>query len=306
VFYRLMKATLGTILRVFYQPWIRGVENIPPSGPAILASNHLAVIDSFFLPLMIPREVVFLGKQDYFTGKGLKGRFVAAFMRGVGTIPVDRGGGKASEAALLTGLRRLREGGLFGIYPEGTRSPDGRLYRGKTGVARLALESGAPVVPVAMIGTDIAQPIGKRIPKMHRIGVVVGRPLDFSRYRGLENDRFVLRAITDEIMYELMRLSGQEYVDAYAATVKSRLAAAKKDAARPEISDGGVGAPGGRPVPATEVPTPTPEDAGFPTDEGEPAPSGDGGAAPLHTAPTPSQGAAAPGRASREAGSPRA
>jgi 1-acyl-sn-glycerol-3-phosphate acyltransferase len=314
VFYRLMKATLGTILRVFYQPWIRGVENIPASGPAILASNHLAVIDSFFLPLMIPREVVFLGKQDYFTGKGLKGRFVAAFMRGVGTIPVDRAGGKASEAALLTGLRRLREAGLFGIYPEGTRSPDGRLYRGKTGVARLALESGAPVVPVAMIGTNIAQPIGKRIPKMHRIGVVVGRPLDFSRYRGLENDRFVLRAITDEIMYELMRLSGQEYVDVYAATVKNRLAAAKKDATRADLADGGVGAPGGRPVPATEVPTPTPEDRGIPSDqggpelsdEGGPAPSDDGGASPLQAAPTPSAGAAAPGRASREAGSPRA
>ncbi|PFG37877.1 1-acyl-sn-glycerol-3-phosphate acyltransferase [Georgenia soli] len=261
-----MKATLGTILRVFYQPWIRGAENIPTTGPAILASNHLAVIDSFFLPLMISREVVFLGKQDYFTGKGLKGRFVAAFMRGVGTIPVDRAGGKASEAALQTGLRRLREGGLFGIYPEGTRSPDGRLYRGKTGVARLALESGAPVVPVAMIGTNIAQPIGTRIPKMHRIGVVVGRPLDFSRYRGLENDRFVLRAITDEIMYELMRLSGQEYVDVYAASVKNRLAAAKKDAAGTELP-AGAGAPGGRPVPDTQVPTPTPADSGPPTNE---------------------------------------
>nr|WP_152231241.1 lysophospholipid acyltransferase family protein [Georgenia ruanii] len=268
MFYRLMKATLGSILRVFYQPWIRGAENIPGSGPAILASNHLAVIDSFFLPLMISREVVFLGKQDYFTGRGLKGRFVAAFMRGVGTIPVDRSGGKASEAALHTGLRRLRQGGLFGIYPEGTRSPDGRLYRGKTGVARLALESGAPVVPVAMIGTNIAQPIGKRIPKLHRIGVVVGAPLDFSRYRGLENDRFVLRAITDEIMYELLRLSGQEYVDIYAATMKTRLAAAKKepgkkqDAVAAAAAAAPVGAPGGRPVPEVTVPVPAEADAG--------------------------------------------
>ncbi|WP_456319092.1 lysophospholipid acyltransferase family protein [Georgenia yuyongxinii] len=259
-----MKATLGSILRVFYQPWIRGAERIPSSGPVILASNHLAVIDSFFLPLMISREVVFLGKQDYFTGTGLKGRFVAAFMRGVGTIPVDRSGGKASEAALQTGLRRLREGGLFGIYPEGTRSPDGRLYRGKTGVARLALESGAPVVPVAMIGTNIAQPIGKRIPKLHRIGAVVGEPLDFSRYRGLENDRFVLRSITDEIMYELMRLSGQEYVDMYAATMKTRLAAAKKeqgrkhpDAVAEAAAAAPIGAPGGRPVPEVVVPEPS-------------------------------------------------
>jgi 1-acyl-sn-glycerol-3-phosphate acyltransferase len=223
LFYRLMKATLGVIMRVFYQPWIRGVENVPEEGPAILASNHLAVIDSFFLPLLLPRRVVFLGKQDYFTGKGLRGKFVAAFMRGVGTIPVDRSGGKASEAALNTGLKVLREGGLFGIYPEGTRSPDGRLYRGKTGVARLALESGAPVIPVAMIGTNIAQPIGKRIPRMHRIGIVIGEPLDFSRYKGMANDRFVLRSVTDEIMYALMNLSGQEYVDMYAATMKARI-----------------------------------------------------------------------------------
>ena len=224
MFYRLMKATLGVIMRVFYQPWIRGVENVPEEGSAILASNHLAVIDSFFLPLLLPRRVVFLGKQDYFTGKGLRGKFVAAFMRGVGTIPVDRSGGKASEAALNTGLKVLRERGLFGIYPEGTRSPDGRLYRGKTGVARLALESGAPVIPVAMIGTNIAQPIGKRIPRMHRIGIVIGEPLDFSRYKGMANDRFVLRSVTDEIMYALMNLSGQEYVDMYAATMKARIA----------------------------------------------------------------------------------
>lgn len=254
MFYRLMKATLGTLLRVVYQPWIRGAENVPTSGPAILASNHLAVIDSFFLPLMISREVVFLGKEDYFTGTGLRGRLVAAFMRGVGTIPVDRSGGRASEAALQTGLRRLREGKLFGIYPEGTRSPDGRLYRGKTGVAHLAVESGAPVVPVAMIGTNIAQPIGQRIPRLRRIGIVIGKPMDFSRYAGLENDRFVLRSITDEIMYELMRLSGQEYVDAYAATVKARM---RKD---PPVATGAATAPGGRPVPDVEVPAPPEED----------------------------------------------
>ncbi len=251
MFYRFMKATLGTILRVFYQPWLRGEDNVPAEGPAILASNHLAVIDSFFLPLMLTRQVVFLGKQDYFTGRGLRGRFVAAFMRGVGTIPVDRSGGKASEAALNTGLKILREGRLFGIYPEGTRSPDGRLYRGKTGVARLALESGAPVVPVAMIETNIAQPIGKRIPKMHRIGIVIGEPMDFSRYRGMENDRFVLRSITDEIMYSLMSLSGQEYVDMYAATAKARLAQGSPPAGRPA-----AGAPGGRSAPDVAVPEP--------------------------------------------------
>ncbi len=243
-----MKATLGTTLRVFYQPWIRGAENVPEHGAAILASNHLAVIDSFFLPLMLRRSVVFLGKQDYFTGRGIKGRLVAGFMRGVGTIPVDRSGGRAGEAALRTGLRRLEEGELFGIYPEGTRSPDGRLYRGKTGVARLALQSGAPVIPVAMIGTNIAQPIGTRIPRLRPIGIVIGEPLDFSRYAGLEEDRFVLRSVTDEIMYEIMRLSGQEYVDVYAASVKAR-AAAEQPA--------GPAAPGGRRVPQTGVPEPT-------------------------------------------------
>lgn len=249
-----MKATLGTTLRVFYQPWIRGAENVPEEGAAILASNHMAVIDSFFLPLMVRRSVVFLGKQDYFTGRGVKGKLVAGFMRGVGTIPVDRSGGRASEAALRTGLRRLEEGGLFGIYPEGTRSPDGRLYRGKTGVARLALQSGAPVIPVAMIGTNIAQPIGTRIPRLRPIGIVIGKPLDFSRYAGLEDDRFVLRSVTDEIMYEIMRLSGQEYVDAYAASVKAKAASGTAPATAAPAAPAG---PGGRRVPGTGVPEPT-------------------------------------------------
>ncbi|QAY64777.1 1-acyl-sn-glycerol-3-phosphate acyltransferase [Xylanimonas allomyrinae] len=215
----------GPLLKLYFRPWTKGLENVPADGPAILASNHLAVIDSFVLPLVLDRKVQFLGKSDYFTGAGLKGRLVAGFMRGVGTIPVDRAGGKASEAALRTGLRVLDQGGLFGIYPEGTRSPDGRMYRGKTGVARLALESGAPVVPVAMVGTDVAQPLGQALPKPMPIGVVLGEPLDFSRYKGMENDRFVLRAVTDEIVYAVLRLSEQEYVDVYAATAKARIAA---------------------------------------------------------------------------------
>lgn len=248
---------VGPLLHLVYRPWVRGAENVPAQGGAILASNHLAVIDSFFLPLVLDREIVFIGKQEYFTGSGVKGRLTAGFMRGVGTIPVDRGGGKASEAALNTGLRRLAEGGLFGIYPEGTRSPDGRLYRGKTGIARLALESGAPVVPVAMVGTNIAQPIGRKIPKIMRVGVVIGEPLDFSRYRGMENDRFILRSVTDEIMYAIMSLSGQEYVDVYAATQKARIATGHPAAAG---EDTGATAPGGRPAPEVHVPVP-PEDA---------------------------------------------
>ena len=263
MFYWFMKRVMvGPLLRLVYRPWVRGLENVPAEGPAILASNHLAVIDSFFLPLVLPREIVFIGKSEYFQGVGLKGRMTAGFMRGVGTIPVDRGGGKASEAALRTGLRRLRDGGLFGIYPEGTRSPDGRLYRGKTGVARLAIESGAPVIPVAMVGTNIAQPIGKRIPKVMRIGIVIGEPLDFSRYQGMESDRFILRSVTDEIMYALMSLSGQEYVDVYAATQKARIASghvAPADAAATPAA-----APGGRPAPEVHVPVP-PEDDSTPS-----------------------------------------
>lgn len=225
MFYWIMKHVLvGPWLRLAFRPWTKGVEHVPDSGGAILASNHLAVIDSFVLPIVLERQVKFLGKSDYFTGRGLKGRLVAGFMRGVGTIPVDRSGGKASEAALRTGMRVLDEGDLFGIYPEGTRSPDGRLYRGKTGVARLALESGSPVVPVAMVGTDVAQPLGRVVPKPRPVGVVFGEPLDFSRYRGMESDRFVLRAVADEIMYAILRLSEQEYVDVYAATAKVRLA----------------------------------------------------------------------------------
>ena len=277
-FYQALKATGGPILKAAYRPWIRGKENIPAEGPAILASNHNAVWDSVFLPMMLDREVVFMGKADYFTGTGFKGWVTKEFMRAVGTIPVDSSGGRASEAALNAGLKRLREGELFGIYPEGTRSPDGRLYRGKTGVARIALATGAPVIPVAMIGSNLAQPIGQAIPSTrHRVGIVVGEPLDFSRYKGLENDRFVLRSITDEIMYSLMSLSGQEYVDLYAADVKKAMDAEKRSAdevvrqmleaqalRRPAAAP--VSAPGGRPAPDVAVPEPPDEDG-----DGDPA-----------------------------------
>lgn len=260
MFYWLMKRVLaGPLLRAMFRPWVRGLENVPAQGAAILASNHLAVIDSFVLPLVLSRKIRFIGKAEYFTGTGIKGRLKAGFFRGVGTIPVDRGGGKAGEAALNTGLGVLEQGNLFGIYPEGTRSPDGRLYRGKTGVARLALESGAPVVPVAMIDTDLAQPIGRVIPKPTRIGIVIGEPLDFSRYQGMAGDRFILRAVTDEIMYALMRLSGQEYVDMYAATAKARIAAGHR--IEPETSGAAASAaPGGRPAPEVQVPVPPEED----------------------------------------------
>jgi 1-acyl-sn-glycerol-3-phosphate acyltransferase len=233
VFYWVLKTVvLGPLLKLLFRPWVQGEEHIPDEGAAIFASNHLSFSDSIFLPLMVPRRMTFLAKSDYFTGRGLKGKATAAFFKGVGQLPIDRSGGKAGEAALNSGLRVLRRGELLGIYPEGTRSPDGRLYRGRTGVARMALEAGVPVLPVAMIGTDKAQPTGKKLPRIMRIGIRIGRPLSFARYEGMEEDRFVLRSITDEIMYELMLLSGQEYVDEYATSMKDRLVRAAKARAR--------------------------------------------------------------------------
>ena len=225
LYWFLKRLALGPVLRVLYRPWVEGLENIPTDGPAILASNHLSFSDSFFLPLVVSRRITFVAKEEYFTGKGLKGRFNAIFFRGVGMIPMNRSGGTASDGALNAGLAVLVEGELFGIYPEGTRSPDGRLYRGRTGVARLALKAGVPVLPVAMVDTAKIQPPGKVIPKIARVGVKIGAPLDFSRYQGLEDDRFVLRSVTDELMYELMSLSGQEYVDVYASQAKAAAAA---------------------------------------------------------------------------------
>ena len=255
LYWFLKSVMIGPIARVLFRLWSRGVENIPAEGPAILASNHLSFSDSVFLPLVVSRRIVFLAKADYFTGRGFKGRMTAGFMRGVGMVPVDRGGGRASEAALQTGIRVLEEGDLFGIYPEGTRSLDGRLYRGKTGVARLAVESGAPVIPVVMVGTDKAQPIGQRLPRLHRVGVIIGEPLDFSRYAGMEHDRFVLRTVTDEIMLALMRLSGQAYADIYAATMKARVASGTGPQAEAELRARGVTAPGGLPKPEAGGPT---------------------------------------------------
>jgi len=212
---------LGPWLKAIWRPWVEGAENLPQQGGAILASNHLSFCDSFFLPLMVRRRVTFLAKSEYFTTAGLKGSLSRLFFSGIGQVPIDRNDADAARGALTAGVRILRAGELLGIYPEGTRSPDGRLYKGKTGVARMALEAGVPVIPVAMIDTDKVQPTGRRFPHLRpRPGIRFGEPLDFSRYEGLAGDRFVERSMTDEIMYELMQLSGQEYVDAYAAKVK--------------------------------------------------------------------------------------
>jgi 1-acyl-sn-glycerol-3-phosphate acyltransferase len=231
VFYWVVKAIIGPLLHLIFRPVFEGVENVPRQGPVILAGNHLSFADHFFGALPLPRKVISLGKAEYFTGSGVKGLVSRLFFSGVGTVPIDRSGGKASEAALRTGLRVLRERHVLGIYPEGTRSPDGRLYKGKTGVARLALESRAPVIPWAMVNTFEMMPPGRPFPKLGiRPCVRFGKPLDFSRYYGMADDRLVLRAVTDEIMYALMELSGQEYVDKYAASAKVAMARAAKEA----------------------------------------------------------------------------
>jgi 1-acyl-sn-glycerol-3-phosphate acyltransferase len=230
VFYWLLKwVVLGPVLKTVFRPQTEGVDHVPADGAAILASNHLSYADWLFMPLTLPRRVTFVAKAEYFTSPGIKGWFQKKFFSGAGQVPIDRSGADAAENALSAARRILRRGELFGIYPEGTRSHDGRLYRGKTGVARLALENKVPVVPVAVVGTDVVAPPGKKFGAFTRPVVRFGAPLDFSRYEGLENDRYILRSITDEIMYEIMRLSGQEYVDMYAAQAK----ALDKEAKRP-------------------------------------------------------------------------
>ena len=223
---------LGPLMRLLARPTVEGLHHIPADGGAILAGNHLAVADSFLVPLLLPRRVTYLAKREYFTQPGLVGRIKRLFFTGVGQVPVDRSSASAAQAALDTAVRLLREGKLLGIYPEGTRSPDGRLYKGKTGVARMALEADVPVIPVAMIGTDRLNPIGSRMWRPHRVHIRIGEPLDFSRYAGRAGDRFIERSMTDEIMYTLMELSGQTYVDKYAASVKERAAAQAREAAR--------------------------------------------------------------------------
>jgi 1-acyl-sn-glycerol-3-phosphate acyltransferase len=211
---------MGPLLSLLGRPKVEGLEYVPSSGPMILASNHLAVADSFYLPLVVNRRITFLAKAEYFTGTGIKGWFTRWFYTVAGQVPIDRTDADSAQSALNTAARILGEGKLLGMYPEGTRSPDGRLYKGKTGLARLALESGVPVIPVAMIGTDVVNPPGSKMWRFGRVQVKFGKPMDFSRFEGLAGNRFIERAVIDEVMYELMRLSAQEYVDLYAADVK--------------------------------------------------------------------------------------
>ena len=244
-FYKTMKhVVLGPPLRGIYRPRARGVENIPENGGVILAANHLSFVDSLFMPLMAPRDVVYLGKADYFESWR-----TAWFFRAVNVIPVRREGGSAGEAAILAGIRALREGRVAGIYPEGTRSPDGHLYRGKTGVARMALEAQAPVIPVGIFGTPEIMPLEAKMLRLKgRPLVEFGKPLSFDRFYDRPSDRFVLRSVTDEIMYEIMMITGQEYVDEYASKVKKQLAAER----RPDAAADRVATTGGAPEKADE------------------------------------------------------
>ncbi|MEW1637925.1 lysophospholipid acyltransferase family protein [Streptomyces sp. NPDC093801] len=233
MFYHLLKhVLLGPLLRLLFRPRIEGLENIPAEGAAIVAGNHLSFSDHFLMPAILRRRITFLAKAEYFTGPGLKGRLTAAFFRSAGQIPVDRSGKDAGQAALREGLGVLAKGELLGIYPEGTRSHDGRLYKGKVGVAAMALGAGVPVVPCAMLGTFEIQPPGQTLPKIRRVTIRFGAPLEFSRYAGMEGERAVLRAVTDEIMYAILNLSGQEYVDRYAAEVKAEEEEERKKARR--------------------------------------------------------------------------
>ncbi|GGS08557.1 1-acyl-sn-glycerol-3-phosphate acyltransferase [Streptomyces aureoverticillatus] len=222
MFYRLFKCVvLVPLLRWLFRPRIEGLGHVPDTGAAIIAGNHQSFCDQFLLGVTLRRRIHFLAKVEYFTGKGLRGRLAAAFFRGIGAIPVDRSGNGAGQAGVESGLAVLDAGGLLGIFPEGTRSHDGRLYKGKVGVAAMALRSGAPVVPCAMIGTFEAQPAGRRVPSIVPITLRFGKPLDFSRYAGMQDQRAALRAVTDEIMYAILALSGQEYVDQYAMDAKA-------------------------------------------------------------------------------------
>jgi 1-acyl-sn-glycerol-3-phosphate acyltransferase len=224
VFYWLVKFTLRPLFRLFFRPVVTGAQHIPPKGGALLASNHLSMCDSLFLPVMTRRRVSFLAKKEYFTGRGIRGRLKAAFVRGTGLIPLDRNDADAAAAALATGARAVRDGLLLGVYPEGTRSPDGRLYRGKTGLARMAMKTGVPVVPVAMIGTDRVQPIGRVLPRLARVRVRIGAPLQPPKPAADPVvEKRQAREFTERVMASIAALSGQTRADLDAAEHKKSL-----------------------------------------------------------------------------------
>ena len=223
--YRVSRVVAGPILRLLWRPEVTGGEQIPATGGAIVASNHLSLVDSIFLPLMVARPLTFAAKSEYFTGKRPGQRLAAVYMRATRQLSVDRADTRAAQGTLQAALELLQAGELFGIYPEGTRSPDGRLYRGRTGVGWLALASGLPVIPVAMVGTDRVLAPGHTVPSLHQVGIRVGEPLTFEQYRDHRPAAQARRAVTDEVMKAIGGLSGQEYVPMYASVRKEELAA---------------------------------------------------------------------------------
>jgi len=225
--YRASRVVAGPFLHVLWRPEVTGLENIPETGGALLASNHLSILDSIFLPLVVSRPVTFAAKSEYFTGTRLVDRMTAMYMRATNQLSVDRAGARAAQAMLEAALERVNGGALFGIYPEGTRSPDGRLYRGRTGIGWLALHSGVPVIPVAMIGTDRVLPPGRTVPKLYRIQVKIGSPLTFDALRAEGTGGRQRRAVTDTVMEAIGKLSGQEYVPTYASVRKEEIAQEK-------------------------------------------------------------------------------
>ena len=221
--YQFSRIVAGPLLHLLWRPKITGLEHIPPAGGAILASNHLSIVDSIFLPLMLDRPLTFAAKAEYFTGTGFTQRLTGAYMRATKQLSVDRASSRAAQDMLDAALALLRSGELFGIYPEGTRSPDGRLYRGRTGVGWLALNSGLPVIPVAMMGTDRILPPGHVVPRMHQVSIRIGKPLSFEAYLDERSPGRARRAVTDEVVRAIGELSGQEYVPVYASFRKAEM-----------------------------------------------------------------------------------
>jgi len=222
MYYQLFKNLLfAPVVRWLFHARIEGAENVPETGGAILASNHLAAGDTFVMPALLERQVTFPAKAELFAGnRGIFSKIIAWFLKAVGQVPLDRSGGRISLDGLGPVLKVLADGGLVGIYPEGTRSPDGRLYKGRTGVARMALAAGVPVIPVAVANTaPVRTALG--IPWIWQPLVVIGKPRDFTAYAALADDRDTLRWITDEVMFDIQQLSGQTYVDGYGTSVKS-------------------------------------------------------------------------------------
>ncbi len=227
--YRASRAVAGPFLHVLWRPDVTGLEHIPETGGGLLASNHLSIVDSIFLPLVVSRPVTFAAKSEYFTGTRLIDRLTATYMRATNQLSVDRAGARAAQAMLDAALERVNGGALFGIYPEGTRSPDGRLYRGRTGIGWLALQSGVPVIPVAMVGTDRVLPPGSTVPKLHKIQIKIGAPLTFEALREEGNGARQRRKVTDSVMESIQKLSGQEYVPVYASVRKDEIAREKAE-----------------------------------------------------------------------------